>query len=171
MFMRRITAALTIAATSVIAANLVAQPKPNFSGKWTLDPSASAAPAGAEGGRGRGGGITGWGQLFTATQDANTLTVEYTQGENPVKVVYKLDGSDSTNMMPRRQGGEPIAQVSKAVWDGAKLNITTTVTFGGNSFEIKRAVSLDAGNLVLETTAPAFGGNTPTTTKAVYKKS
>ena len=89
-----------------------------------------------------------------------------------MKVVYKLDGTDSTNMMPGRQGGEPTPQVSKAVWDGNKLNITTTANFGGNSIEIKRVVSLEGGNLVLETTLPAFGGGgQPTTAKAVYKKS
>ncbi len=55
-----------------------------------------------------------------------------------MKVVYKLDGSESTNMMPGRQGGEPTPQVSKAMWDGAKLNITTTINFNGNAIEIKR---------------------------------
>jgi hypothetical protein len=168
------TAAMTIVATMAVVAGLSAQAKPSFAGKWTLDPaSVPAAPTGGGGGRGgRGGGMAGWGQEFTAAQDANTLTVEYTQGQSPVKVVYKLDGTDSKNMMPGRQGGEPTEQISKATWDGAKLNITTTINFGGNAIEIKRVVSLDGGNLVLETTLPAFGGGgQPTTTKVIYKKS
>lgn len=172
--MKRTTAIFVAVTMVATAAGLGAQGKPSFAGKWTLDPASVPEPAGGGGGvRGRGGpGFVGWGQEFTATQDGATLTVEYTQGQNPVKVVYKLDGTDSTNMMPGRQGGEPTPQVSKAVWDGNKLNITTTANFGGNSIEIKRVVSLEGGNLVLETTLPAFGGGgQPTTAKAVYKKS
>jgi len=174
--MKRMTAILIAMATIATAASLAAQAKPNFAGKWTLDPaSVPAPPAGGGGGGGRGGGRGGgggFGQEFTATQDAKTLTIEYTQGQNPVKAVYNLDGSESKNMMPGRQGGEPTPQTSKAVWEGDKLNITTTLNFGGNTIEIKRVLSLEGGNLAVETTTPAFGGGgQPSTTKLVYKKS
>jgi hypothetical protein len=170
--MRRMTTVLTIVMTVALVAGVYAQGKPDFAGKWTLDPaSVPSVPAagGARGGRGAGGGF---GQEFTATQDAKTLTIEYTQGQNPVKAVYNLDGSESKNMMPGRQGGEPTPQTSKAVWEGDKLSITTTLNFGGNSVEIKRVLSLEGGNLAVESTTPAFGGGgQPTTTKLIYKKS
>jgi hypothetical protein len=170
--MRRMTTVLTIVMTVALVAGVYAQGKPSFAGKWTLDPaSVPSVPAagGARGGRGAGGGF---GQEITATQDAKTLTIEYTQGQNPVKAVYNLDGSESKNMMPGRQGGEPTPQTSKAVWEGDKLSITTTLNFGGNSVEIKRVLSLEGGNLAVETTTPAFGGGgQPTTTKLIYKKS
>ena len=42
----------------------------------------------------------------TITQDATTLTVEYRQGQNPVKLVYKLDGSESKNKVQGRGGSD-----------------------------------------------------------------
>ena len=42
---------------------------------------------------------------------------------------------------------------SKAVWEGAKLVITTTADMGGQAVETKATLSLDAsGNLVVERT-------------------
>jgi hypothetical protein len=161
-----------------LAASAFAQAKPNFAGKWVMDPaSAPAAPAGGGpgggggGGRGggRGGGGLGFGQEFTATQDATTLTIMRMQGDQTVTAVYKLDGSESKNMVAGRGGQQE--QVSKAAWEGDKLSITTSLNFGGNAAEQKRVISLEGGNLVIEQTNPGFGGGGPTTTKVVYKKS
>jgi hypothetical protein len=52
------------------------------------------------------------------------------------------------------------------MWDGAKISITTTAANG----EIKRVISMEGANMVIETTAPGRGGGEPMTTKAVYKK-
>ena len=49
--MRRIAIGLTAAAAVLLVASLSAQGKPNFAGKWTLQPDPNAgAPAGAPGG-------------------------------------------------------------------------------------------------------------------------
>jgi hypothetical protein len=170
--MRRIAIALTIVAAAGLAVGVMAQGKQSFAGKWTLvpDPNAPAGGGGGRGGRGMGGG---WGQEFTATQDANTLTIDYTAGgqnPSPVKVTYKLDGSESKNAVPGGRGGTT-EQVSKATWDGNKLKIVTTISFQGNAFETTRVLSLEGGNLVIETTSPGFGGGAGQTTKATYKKS
>jgi hypothetical protein len=157
--MRRISALLSVAAVVLWTVGAYAQAKPNFSGKWTRE-----APAGGGGGGGRGGG-GGFGMENTITQNDKTLTVEYTQGQNPVKLVFNLDGSPSTNKVMGR-GGEAMDQVSKAMWDGAKISITTTAANG----EIKRVISMEGANMVIETTAPGRGGGEPMTTKAVYKK-
>jgi hypothetical protein len=160
--MRRISALLSVAAVVLWTVGAYAQAKPNFSGKWTREAPAGGGGGGGGGGRGGGGGF---GMENTITQNDKTLTVEYTQGQNPVKLVFNLDGSPSTNKVMGR-GGEAMDQVSKAMWDGAKISITTTAANG----EIKRVISMEGANMVIETTAPGRGGGEPMTTKAVYKK-
>ena len=157
--MRRISALLSVAAVVLWTVGAYAQAKPDFSGKWVRE-----APAGGGGGGGGRGGGGGFGMENTITQTDKTLTIEYMGGGQnpaPIKLVFNLDGSESKNNMGR--GGE---QVSKATWDGAKINITTT-TQGG---EVKRVISMEGANMVIETTAPGREGGAPTTTKAVYKK-
>jgi hypothetical protein len=170
--MKRITTVMLSAAVVVaMTAGLVAQAKPNFAGKWTLDapaapaaPPQGGAPGGAPGGGGRGGGRGGgWGQEATITQDATTLTIDYTQGQNPVKLAYKLDGTESKNTMMGRGGATE--QVSKATWDGAKLKIVTTTPNG----EQTRLVSLEGGKLTIETTQPGMDG-AAMTNKVTYTK-
>ena len=155
------------------AVSVSAQGKPDFSGKWVMDPaSAPAPPAGAGGGGGgggRGGGRGGgFGQEFTAKQDAKTLTITQMQGDQAVNLTYNLDGSESKNTTQGRGG--PQEQVSKATWDGSKLVIVTTLNVGGNAIEQRRVMSMEGGNLVIETTNPGREGGAPTTTKLVYKK-
>ena len=90
------------------AASLAAQAKPDFSGKWVMDPAAApAAPAGGGGGGGgRGGGRGGgFGNEFTIAQNAKTLTITRMQGDQTVTTVYNLDGSESKNMVAGRGGG------------------------------------------------------------------
>jgi len=153
------------------AASMAAQAKPDFSGKWVMDPaSAPAPPAGAGGGGGGGGrgggrgGGAGFGQEFTAKQDATTLTITRMQGDQTVTATYKLDGSESKNTVAGRGGQQE--QVSKASWEGAKLVIVTTTQFG----EQKRTLSMEGGNLVVETSQPGRDGGAPTMAKLVYKK-
>jgi hypothetical protein len=72
------------------------------------------------------------------TQDATTMTLD--GGEKtpaPGKHTYKLDGSVSKN--------------TKAMWAGNNLVVTTTTAVG----EEKRTFSMEAGNLVIESSAPA----------------
>ena len=155
------------------AASLAAQAKPDFSGKWVMDPAAApAAPAGGGGGGGgRGGGRGGgFGNEFTIAQNAKTLTITRMQGDQTVTTVYNLDGSESKNMVAGRGGGEPTAQISKAVWDGAKLVVTTTINAGGNNIEQKRVFAMEGGNLTIETTQPGRDGGPGTPNKVTYKK-
>jgi len=172
--MRSSLRVLAIAVVTVaLAASAFAQARPDFSGKWVMDPASAPAPpaGGGGGGGGRGGGRgggAGFGQEFEAKQDAANLTITRVQGDQTVVAVYKLDGSESKNMVAGRGGQQE--QVSKAAWEGSKLSITTTLNFGGNAIEQKRLLSLEGGNLVIEQTAPGRDGGAPTTTKLVYKK-
>lgn len=170
--MRRRLVTTAVAVIVAAAVSVLAQAKPDFSGKWVMDPaSAPAAPAGGGGGGrggGGGGGGVGFGPEFTAKQDAKVLTVTRTQGDQTVTATYNLDGSESKNMVAGRGGQQE--QVSKATWDGAKLAITTTLNFGGNAVEQKRVLAIEGGNLTIEQTNPGRQGGAPTTTKVVYKK-
>ena len=175
--MRRVMTLVVAAAFVIVsAAGVFAQAKPDFSGKWTLDPASAPAPpagggggggGGGRGGGGRGGGA-GFGQEFTAKQDASALTISRDQGGNPVTATYKLDGSESKNTVTGRNGAQE--QVSKTMWMGNKLMITTTVNAGGNNVEQSRTLSLEGGNLVVEQTQPGRDGGAPQTQKLVYKK-
>jgi hypothetical protein len=156
--MRRISAWLSVVAIVLLTVGVYAQ-KPNFSGKWVRE-----APAGGGGGGGGRGGGGGFGAENTITQTDKTLTIEYMGGGQnpaPMKLVFNLDGSESKN--PGGRGGE---QVSKATWDGAKIVITTATPNG----EIKRVISMEGANMVIESTTPGREGGAPQTSKAVYKK-
>jgi hypothetical protein len=155
---------MKLARTGVIAAAVLsiatmafAQAKPDFSGTWT--PDQSAAPAGGGGGgRGMGAGP------MTIKQDATTLTVTRTMGENQVVQTYKLDGTESENKMMGR-GGEMVTK-STAKWDGNKLVITTQRPGqDGAMMSQVQTYSLEGGNLVIE--SPGRDG---AMTKRVFKK-
>ena len=170
--MKRMTAVVSAAAIVLMAVGVFAQAKPSFAGKWMMEaPAGGGAPAqtapggpgGGGFGGGRGGGRGGWGMAATITQDATTLTVEYTQGQNPVKLVYKLDGTENKNMVMGR-GGQ-VEQVSKASWDGAKLKIVTQAANG----ETTLMVSLEGDKLVLDSTGMGRDG-APMITKTTYSK-
>ena len=151
--MRRVTAILSAAAVVLMSAGLVAQAKPSFAGEWIRDvPMGERVP----------------GMDLRIAQDATAMTVEDTRGGQasaPVKLTYKLDGSMSKNMMAGR-GGAPTEQLSKAMWAGNTVVVTTTTGAGDE----KRTFSLDGANLVVETSAPARNGGAPNITKVTYKK-
>ena len=158
-------AAVLVSALAVVlyTVGVGAQAKPNFAGKWTMEaPAAAPAPApgggapggggggGGRGGRGGGGPVSG--MEVTITQDATTLTINKTQGQNPVTLKYTLDGKDSKNTVMGR-GGE-VTQTSQATFEGSKLVITTTADMGRGPTTTKQAISMEGGNLVVENMGP-----------------
>ena len=147
-----------IAAAILAVATVAWAQKPDFSGTWTLDPA--SAPAGG-GGRG-GGGALGNGPA-TVKQTADTLTIERTMGDDKISLAYKLDGTESRNMMMGR-GGQQADSTSVARWDGPKLTIVTKQEMGGQVTESTQAWTLDGNTLTVETT------NARGTQKRVYKK-
>lgn len=156
---------MKLARTGVIAAAMLsiatmafAQAKPDFSGTWTPDQAAAPAGGGGGGGRGMGGGP------MTIKQDATTLTITRTMGENQVVQTYKLDGTESENKTMGR-GGEVVTK-STAKWDGSKLVITTQRPGqDGAMMSQAQTYSLEGGNLVIESP-----GREGAMTKRVFKK-
>jgi hypothetical protein len=147
-----------IAAILAVATAAWAQ-TPDFSGTWTLDPS--SAPGAGGGGRG-GGGALGNGPA-TVKQTADALTIERTMGDAKVTLTYKLDGSESRNMLMGR-GGQPADSMSVAKWDGRKLTIVTKQEMDGQITESTQVWTVDGNTLTVETT------NARGTQKRVYKK-
>lgn len=144
----------------VVVAVAFAQGTPNFSGTWTLnaEKSGMTAPAGG-GGRGAGGGGP-----MTVTQNDKQLTVERTMGQNTVKTVYNLDGTESKNEMSR--GGQTMTSTSTAKWDGNKLVITTKGEGPNGPTESVQTWSMNADN-TLTIEQPGRGGAMQ---KRVYDK-
>ena len=149
-----------VAAAILAVATIAWAQKPDFSGTWTLDP-ASAPPAGT-GGRGGGGGALGNGPA-TVKQTADALTIERTMGDAKVTLTYRLDGTDSRNMM-MGLGGQPADSLSTAKWDGPKLTIVTKQEMNGQVSESTQVWTVEGSTLTVETT------NARGTQKRVYKK-
>ena len=153
--MRRVTAILSGVAVVMMAAGVVAQAKPNFvpqakpsfAGEWKLMVERGQGEPGVD---------------LTITQTATAMTLAYRDG---VKLTYTLDGSVSKNMTAGR-GGAPTEQVSKAMWAGNKLVVTTTTGAG----EEKRTFSMEGDNLVVDTSAAARNGGAPNITKVTYQR-
>ena len=141
-----------IAATILAVATMAWAQKPDFSGTWTLDP----------GGGGRGGGALGNGPA-TVRQTADVLTIERTMGDAKVTLTYKLDGTESRNMMVG-PGGQQADSMSTAKWDGARLTIVTKQEMDGQIVQSTEVWSLEGSTLAVETT------NARGTQKRVYKK-
>lgn len=117
--------------------------KPDFSGTWTLD-AASAAGAGA------GDNSLGSGPA-TVKQTADALTIERTMGDARVILTYKLDGTDSRNMM-MGPGGQPADSMSNARWDGPRLTIVTKQETAGQLTQSTEAWTMVGNTLTVETT-------------------
>jgi hypothetical protein len=158
--------ALLLAVTLVVA-----QAPADFSGQWVADPPAEKAP---------GDLGSGWGTPLAIAQDGKQLVVEQTlfsryDLQPPVKTVYALDGSESRNTV--MTGHATQTRVSRAKWDGAVLQITTTFpavdpqTGKAFSTELTQRLTLESpGVMVIEATRAGALGGKPVTTRTVYRK-
>jgi hypothetical protein len=147
-----------------------AQAKPDFSGKWTQDLEKSD-PMGGRGGGGGGAAPTPTPQTLTVTQTPADITIETTRGQNTTKVVYKTDGSESTNES-ENQRGKTVSK-SKTKFDGGKLATegtrTMTTQQGEMVTEFKEVRSIEAdGTMLVQTTTKSQRGES--TRKDVFKK-
>ena len=125
---------------------VLAQGRPDFSGTWK---HASSMPANYP-------GSNGWGvpsPTIVITQSAAELAIESGQfGRQPMKVVFKLNGTDTVWDGPSSSQSGSTAIVkwrTKASWDGARLVLYTwntalnqmrdIMSVSGNTLTIVRA--------------------------------
>jgi hypothetical protein len=133
--MRRL--ALLVTATLVLGTVAVAQKKPDFSGRWIIDPPSKAA-----------------GQETTVKQDDKALTMS---AAGRRELTHQLDGSEQRTVIPMR-GGE-VVMLSRAVWEGSTIVITTSTSYPNNMKTVSKEIwSIDAqGRLVIDFTETAEG--------------
>ena len=84
-------------------------------------------------------------------------------GDAKVTLTYKLDGTESRNML-MGPAGQQADSVSTAKWDGPKLTIVTKQEMDGQLTESTQVWTLEGSTLTVATTS-ARG-----TQKWVYKK-
>jgi hypothetical protein len=167
--MKRAAVLMSALAVILYTVGMSAQAKPSFAGKWAMempagDAAGGGAPGGGRGGRGgRGGGAVS-GMEVTIAQDANSLTINKTQGQNPVTLTVNLDGSKTENKVTTRNG--EVVQTLSGAWEGNKLTITTSADMGRGPMTTKQTLSIEGGNLVVEN----FGADGTAMAKVTYKK-
>ena len=181
--MTRVNLLMLVVLAMFFAAISVAQERPDFSGRWAVDPEPTPAPTapGTPMPPRMGNMGSGWGPTITIKQTADRLTVEYdffARGDMqaPLKFSYALDGSETSNSVMMGRGIQ--VQNSKTAWTGKQLLITTTHPVedpaGGklSKMEVKRKLWLESPDtLVVETTRDGALGGLTTTSRTVYKKS
>jgi hypothetical protein len=178
--MKHPTKMLSIVMVVLVAICVVAQTKPDFSGRWTSE-TEPKAPTASGGGQERTSDMgSGWGANLTLTQAEGRLTVEYmffARGDMqpPLKFVYALDGTETKNAVMMGRGIQ--AQTSKTAWEGDKLVITTAHSFENPAdgqpmkSEVKQTLTLSSPtSLIVETTRSGLLGGPATTTRTVYRK-
>jgi len=188
---------LSIFSTAVVvllSVGVVAQTRPDFSGRWTSEAESAPAPGGGgQSGAARDsvaaapqqGNVTpgdmgsGWGTTINVSQDNSRLTVEYeffVRGDMqpPLRFVYALNGEETSNSVMMGRGIQ--AQTSKTRWEGDKLIITTTHAFAKGDglpakVDVKRTLWLESPtSLIVETTRSGVLGGPVSTTRTVYRK-
>jgi hypothetical protein len=149
----------------VLWTSAAAAQKPDFSGKWTVDPEKTqAANPAMQGGGGPPGGRGGMGMgPLTLTIDAASLTRESEGPNGAMKTVYKLDGSEQTITMGQRESK------ATAKWDGSTIVITSTMETQMGAMTTKAVYAMEGDWLVISTTRPGREGG-ETTRKVYYKK-
>jgi pectate lyase len=160
--MKRVTL-LALMAAVIVPFAAHAQPKADFSGTWTLDTAKSDPPPQGRGGGGGGGGTQ------TIKQTANELSITSEGRGGPQTLVYKLDGSESTNQMMGRGGAQTVKSTAK--WDGASLVIETTRDFQGTPITTKEVRRLDNGGKEMQVESTTQTPNGELKRKIVYTKS
>jgi hypothetical protein len=122
----------TLAVCCAIALTTVTRPQlhPDFSGVWAFEqpPVAEAT---------RAGFLRTWtGDPVTITQTSVTIMIAYLSGSRahaPVTLVYSLDGSQRRNVDRNSGPGISTERVTRAVWEGTSLVLTTTALRVTNS--------------------------------------
>jgi hypothetical protein len=138
---------MKLARTGVMAAAVLAVAaaawgqKPDFSGTWTLDPASASA----------GGGVALGDGPATVAQTAEALTVKGPMGDEAT-LTYKLDGSESRNMIPG-PNGQLADSLSTAKWDGPRLTILTRQEVGGRLVEFTEVWRVEGSTLTVETSS------------------
>jgi hypothetical protein len=156
--MRYLTALTALAALFFLPARLPAQPVPDFSGTWTMDPSRSESAQQGEPFK----MVT-----FVITQGATQVRIEATRGSEKENILYPL-----AKVRASSNSGQ-----SEAYWEDDRLITITQRTVSAQTVTVREAHALDAnGDMTVETTVIVQhgysmpGAKTYGNSKAVFTK-
>jgi hypothetical protein len=129
-------AILSVAVAIVCLADLSAQDKPNFAGKWKAENSYN---------------------VWTITVEGSKMTVTNTIAGNSESTVYLLDGTPSKKTFEGPNG--PMENVYTSTWEGDVLVTTIKTGFGSTMVE-KRSIEPD-GTMRIQNTLNIPGKPSP----------
>lgn len=172
---------LWILTLALFATTVMAQSRPDFSGRWIIEPEAAPSAGAPRVAPTAGTMGSGWGSDITIAQDATRLTVEYVffgrgDMQPPLKFIYALDGSETKNSVMMGRGIQ--VQTAKISWEGNKLVITTEHAYDNfadgkpMTTKVLQTLSLESPtSLLVETKrSGVVVGGPPSTTRTMYKK-
>ena len=147
----RLAMYLVVACAAAVAA-MGAQKRPDFSGRWLVIEPAHGA-----------------GTEIVLKQTEGLLTDAHSSEGGGHRNEYHLDGVEHTSTM--QSHGMDLVTVSRAVWQGDKLSITTTTTYTPDrKLDQTMVWSIDEkGQLIIELTATMTGKPTEKT-RIVHRK-
>jgi hypothetical protein len=128
----------TLAAILLLSVVLLAQPTPDFSGSWTLDPTRSQSAQQGEPFK----AVT-----FAIAQSVGQVRIETTRDSEKENVLYALTKS-------RASSNPGASGQSEAYWDGDQLVTVTQRTVSGQTVTVKesRTLSPNGADMTVETT-------------------
>jgi hypothetical protein len=180
----RLTHLSLLAGTALVGSGAAAQPRPDFTGRWTAEaPAATPSPRDVAAGTHPPPKVdlgSGWGRTITITQDDRSLVVEWPffstyDLQPPLRFVYALDGSETVNTVMMGRGTQK--QRARAAWTGNSLVLTSRHSFQdpatGRTLEsdVRQTLTLEAPtSLVVETVRAGVLGGPSSTSRTVYTK-
>ncbi len=132
--------------------------RPNFTGKWVLDPAKSNLGS-VEGGISRTDIIE-----HKEPKLSQTITARVPQGEQSTAMTYTTDGKENTNTVANK----PVKSTTR--WEGTRLVTRLKADLRGGSVESKEVWQLSADGKVLTITRDMTTPQSRATHKLVFNK-
>ena len=150
---RRSLLAVALMAFAAGEGGTLAQERPDFSGRWTLDKPAEGPEITKE---------------FVVRQEARSLTVGHDDDRHAL--TYMLDGQ-AHQITSHFGSGHTVKSTGKVAWEGSKLVVERTDNYeSGLTRTLKQIWSIDATGLLTVESSNVTSAGESTATRAVYKR-
>jgi hypothetical protein len=156
-------------AALVLAANVTAQDRPDFSGTWVASGDSPAVNA-------AGKPLPPvWGAQFAIDHQGPALTLRRTFAAGPAVIAYKLDRSETTSRMPGRVCEADSGATWTAGWNGQAIEIAMIGALPANGkpvkMDVKTSLRLESPDTMrVEVTARVANQPEPRVSSSLYKR-